>query len=98
MSLLLNGAGDLVTGDMEKDKIFNAFFASDFTVKNCLQESQISETTGKVWSKEDLSLGQEDLVREHLNRLDIHKSMGPQVLRQLADVTVRQLSTVFERL
>lgn len=27
--------------------------------------------------KEDLPLVDEDQVREHLNRLDIHKSMGP---------------------
>lgn len=52
------------------------------------------ETTGKVWSK---NLGQEDLVREHVNKLDIHKVMGPDrmhpvVLKKLANVIVRQLS------
>jgi len=44
----------------------------------------------------------EDPIKEHLNKLDIHKSMGPGgmhpwVLRELADVNRRLLSTVFER-
>lgn len=37
VSLLLNGAGDLVTKDMEKAKVFNAFFTSVFTGKTGLQ-------------------------------------------------------------
>ena len=32
---------------------------------------------GKVWSKEDTPLVEEDQVREHLNKLDICKSMEP---------------------
>lgn len=46
---------------------------------------------------------EEDPVKGHLNKLDIHKPMGPeglhpQVLRELADVNRRLLSTIFERL
>lgn len=37
VSLLLNGARDLVTKDMEKAKVFNAFFTSVFTGKTGLQ-------------------------------------------------------------
>ncbi|KAK4827448.1 hypothetical protein QYF61_018169 [Mycteria americana] len=53
MDLLLNGAGDSVTQDMEKAE------------------------RGKGWSKEGIPLVEEDQVREHLSKLDIHKSMGP---------------------
>lgn len=48
MSPLLNGAGELLTNDMGKDEVLNAFFASIFTGKPGLQESQASETRGKV--------------------------------------------------
>lgn len=37
VGLLLDGAGDLVTKDMEKAKVFNAFFTSVFTGKTGLQ-------------------------------------------------------------
>lgn len=52
-------------------------------------------------SKEDLAL-MEDRDREHLNKQDIHSSMGsdkiyPQALRELPDITVRPLSITFEK-
>ena len=52
MGLLLNGAGNLVTKDMEKAEAANVFFASVFTVNTDLQESQAPETRAKFWSKE----------------------------------------------
>lgn len=54
-----------------------------------------------MW-KENLLL-EEDLIREQLNELDMHKSMGfgrmyPKVLRDLTGITVRLLAVVLERL
>ena len=62
---LLNGAVDLVTNDTEKAKVLSAAFTLVFTGKTGLQESQAPETRGKVWNKEDLTLVEEDQVREH---------------------------------
>ena len=39
VDLLLNGAGDLVSKDMEKAEVFSAAFVSFFTDKTGLQES-----------------------------------------------------------
>lgn len=77
VSLPLNGAGDLMTNGMEKTKILNAAFISVFTGKTSIQESQAPETRGKVWSEEVLSSVKKDQVKEHLNKLDIRKSMQP---------------------
>lgn len=62
---------------MEKAEVSNAFFASAFASKICLQDFQVPETTGKGWSEEDVPLLEEDQVREYLNKLNIRKSMGP---------------------
>lgn len=48
-----------------------------FTGKMCVEESKASQNTGKFWSNEDFFLTEENQVREHLNKLDIDKSMRP---------------------
>ncbi|KAK4807033.1 hypothetical protein QYF61_000362 [Mycteria americana] len=79
---LLNEIGDLVTQDMEKAEVLNAAFASVFTSKTSLQESQAPEARGKVWSKEDVPLVEEDLVREYLSKPDVQgQERGPRELQ-----------------
>lgn len=58
----MNGAGQLVTRDLEKSKVLNVL-ASVFTGKTGLQEPQSPETTGKVWSNGDLSSVEENHIR-----------------------------------
>lgn len=75
----------------------NAFFNIVFASKTGLQEAKAPQTREKVWSKKDVCLVEEDLVREYLSNLETPESMGPdgmlpQVLRDLADVTVRPIS------
>jgi len=81
VGLLLNGTGELVTNDVEKAKVISTFLPSlVFTRKIILQESETPETRGKTWTKEDLSSVEDDHVREHLNKLDMHKSMRPDTM------------------
>lgn len=44
----MNGAGKLVTNDMEKAEVLSAFFASVSTSKTSLQEFQAPETREEV--------------------------------------------------
>ena len=57
---LLNESGVLVIQHMVKAEVLRTFFASVFSSETGLQESQIPETRGKAWSKEDISLVEED--------------------------------------
>ena len=89
----LNVTADLVTQDMDEAEVLNAFFTCTFAGKTSFQESNAPETSRKVWSNRDLSLVKEDLIREYFKKLDRNKStehdgMHPQVLRELADVSV----------
>ncbi|KAJ7423074.1 rna-directed dna polymerase from mobile element jockey-like [Pitangus sulphuratus] len=76
VGLLLNEVSALVMKDTEK--LLNATFVSVFTDKTSPQKSQTLEEREKIWRKEDFPLVKEDQVRDHLCKLDIHKSMGPE--------------------
>lgn len=69
---LLSRAGELVTEDREKAEVLSALLPSVFTGKIDLQQPQVPETRGNVWSKDDLPLVEEDQVREHLDKTYTH--------------------------
>lgn len=50
MSLLSNGAGELVTSDMEKAEVLCPAFASVTTSKTAMQELQAPETSDEIWN------------------------------------------------
>lgn len=94
---------DLVTKDMKRTEALSVLSALDFTDKICLQKYQAPATTGKVWSNEESFLAEKEQVREHLNWLDVHKSirsygMHSQVLRKLTQVPMRPILIIFVRL
>lgn len=74
---LMNETQDLAIQDREKAKEQNAFFVSFHFLCQDPQGSQVSETKGKDWSREDICFMEKDQVREYLSKLDIPKSMGP---------------------
>lgn len=67
----------LGTKDTEKAELLNAVFASVFTFKASLQESQTLKTRENVWRKEDFPFVEENQVTKRLSKPDTHKSMGP---------------------
>lgn len=88
VGLMLNGKE---TQDLEKIEALNATFASVFIKGFAVRDPLTPETRGKAWSKEDVLLVGEDQARKHVSKLDICKSMGPnmmhpQVLRELVGV------------
>lgn len=98
----LNVECALVILDVEKAEILNAFFTLVFTSKTGLQKCQTLETRGTIWSREDITLVQEDQVREYLSKLNAYKSMGPNGMhtgeqKELADVILKSLLITFKQ-
>ncbi|CAM5153819.1 unnamed protein product [Natator depressus] len=95
---LLNEGGNLVTEDVEKANVLNAFFASVFMNKVSSQTTALGST---AWGGGDLPSMEKEVVRDYLEKLDEQKSMGPaalhpRVLKELADVIAEPLAIIFE--
>ncbi|CAM4524209.1 unnamed protein product [Caretta caretta] len=95
---LLNEGGNLVTEDVEKANVLNAFFASVFTNK---VSSQTAALGIAKWGRDGQPSVEIEVVRDYLEKLDVHKSMGPdelhpRVLKELAAVIAEPLAIIFE--
>ncbi|KAK4828521.1 hypothetical protein QYF61_026943 [Mycteria americana] len=67
-----------------------------------VEKTDVPETSGKVWSRKDLPSVEDNQIREHTNKLEVHKSMGPdgkypQVLIELTDVIEANSTPIFKK-
>ncbi|CAM4551684.1 unnamed protein product [Caretta caretta] len=95
---LMNEGGNLVMEDVEKANVLNAFFASVFTNKVSSQTAALGITT---WGIDGQPSVEKEVVRDYLEKLDVHKSMEPdelhpRVLKELVAVTAEPLAIILE--
>ena len=88
-----------MTRDMEKAEVLNAFFTFVFKSETNHSQGKLSPDLEVLGEEQNKPLTiQVETVRALLLHLDCHKSMGldgihPRVLRELVEVTAKQLST-----
>jgi len=64
--------------------------------------AHVTEGKGSDWKNEEPPAVGKDQVQDHLRKLKVHKSMGPdqlqpRTLRELADEVVKPLSIIFQQ-
>ncbi|KAJ7408368.1 hypothetical protein BTVI_01033 [Pitangus sulphuratus] len=74
---LINIAGKLVTMDKEKTEVLNNFFATAFNGKPLFPPLLSGWTARWGLGSRLLPTLSEDQVHDHLRKLNVHKSMGP---------------------
>jgi len=73
-----------------------------FTAKSTPQEPWTMEVNERVWRMEGSPLVRDEIIRDHLDNINVYKSMGPNgmhpcVLRELAEETAEALPITFDR-
>ncbi|PKU42896.1 rna-directed dna polymerase from mobile element jockey-like [Limosa lapponica baueri] len=102
-SILKDGSRNIVTKEEEKAEVLHAFFASVFKSKTSFSLStQPTELVDRGGEQNEAPVTQSKMVKNLLQLLDIHKSMGPdgihkRVLKKLAEVLTKPLSIIYQQ-
>lgn len=72
----MTGVKALVIQGMEETEVANAFCASAFASKTALRK-QFLETMVKSEARKRLPLVEQAWIREYLQKVDVHKCVGP---------------------